>query len=167
MSNDPSYKYGEAFSKCAKGEHLTRAMVKSLLRKKTYVRLEVYAYVLNVSLKFYEDISKTLGDALQVVDSQPLRGITGKDELTDTYKNDKYVLCQIDHSPEMWMYDIVTILEKTIHARRQVRARNSEILRFDRLGWMTTDNNGIRFISRTTWSWNGSWSRCLRWRRPA
>jgi hypothetical protein len=131
---------------------LTPIAAKNMIKDTNKGNVAVFAQLLDIKPDFYESrIATVIRQGLREVDSEPLTGQVGKDELYEKPLRKEGILCNIGERPSFWQYSADDMIRKTVHIRRQIRNEQPELFSWDRLESTITNDEFLEIYLPNYW----------------
>jgi hypothetical protein len=129
-----------ATAKRAGEDPFTRIEAKKAIKELTNGTFIVFARLLDIQPDFYESrIATVIRHGLRQSDSEPLAGVVGQDELYEKERKREGLLCAVGAIPKFWHFGADEMIRRTYHIRHQLRKQFPDLLPFDRLESMSTN----------------------------
>lgn len=93
-----------------------------------------YAQLLDIQPDEYEaQMAPFLRRRLRKLDTKPLTGIAGGDDLCDKKGNDGELLCVVGETPQLWMYGAAEMQERTVRVSYDFHKKYPEVFPFNNI----------------------------------
>jgi hypothetical protein len=113
----------------------------------------MFTRLLDITPGFYESrVAPVIRQALRQLDTDPLVGVVGEDELFEDDKKRSKLLCSIGDCPRFWHYGADEMIRRTAHIRYKIRNEQPELFGpWDRLESIKVNDEFIDIYLPNYW----------------